>query len=152
MDQNTFRGILASQTIQGENKIRDILIKIPFLENLDESFLNKMISSLQPVTFSPNERVIQKGDEGKVFYIIKEGKVKVHDIQVGETSYEDNILGPGDYFGERALMTSEPRVANVTAMDYTETLCLPSTDFKKVLGNLSDLVLKSNDRRRLVSV
>ena len=48
-------------------------------------------------------------------------------------------------------MTSEPRVANVTAIDYTETLCLPSSVFKKVLGNLTDLVLKSNDRRCLVS-
>ena len=51
------------------------------------------------------EVLVNKGDEGDTFYVIQEGKVRVTDITIGSTNYEDQTLGPGDYFGERALVS-----------------------------------------------
>ena len=48
--------------------------------------------------------IIQKGTEGNVFYVIKEGLVRVSDVGDGKT-YLDHNLGQGEYFGERALIT-----------------------------------------------
>ena len=56
-----------------------------------------------------------------IFYMIKEGSVLVTDL--GE-NYEDTLLGPGDYFGERALLTGEPRAATCVAQNAVSLLAL----------------------------
>eukprot|EP00560_Eucampia_antarctica_P001573 CAMPEP_0197831676 /NCGR_PEP_ID=MMETSP1437-20131217/11508_1 /TAXON_ID=49252 ORGANISM="Eucampia antarctica, Strain CCMP1452" /NCGR_SAMPLE_ID=MMETSP1437 /ASSEMBLY_ACC=CAM_ASM_001096 /LENGTH=827 /DNA_ID=CAMNT_0043434695 /DNA_START=73 /DNA_END=2556 /DNA_ORIENTATION=+ len=152
VDQRTFRKILAGRQLKSHNETKNILRKVPFLADLDEKYLNKMIDSLQSITFGAGELIIRKGDEGKVFYILKSGKVRVHDITVGESKYEDAILTKGDYFGERAIVTSEPRVANITAIDKCEAYCLTRDIFQQVLGDLDHLILRSEDRRKLAAI
>jgi len=87
-----------------------------------------------------------------VFYICKTGRVKVTDIEVGGTKYDDQTLGAGDYFGERAIVTEEPRVANIAAAEETVCLCLSRDVFLKVLGDLSGLVMKSQDKRKIRAI
>jgi CRP-like cAMP-binding protein len=109
------------------------------------------VDTLTPRPFRAGEYVVKKGDEGDAFYVIQEGKIMVRDIEVGGQKYEDNELGPGDYFGERALVTKEPRAANCVAATNGIALVVDSDTFTKVMGNLSQLVLKSSDKRALVS-
>ena len=150
VDQRTFRKILAGRQMKSHNETKAILRKVPFLADLDEKYINKMIDSLQSISFGKGELIIRKGDEGKVFYILKSGKVRVHDITVGSSTYDDQVLSPGDYFGERAIVTAEPRVANITALEKCEAYCLTRDIFKQVLGDLQELILRSGDRRKLV--
>lgn len=152
VDQRTFRKILAGRQLKSHNETKVTLRKVPFLADLDEKYLNKMIDSLQSISFGQGELIIRKGDEGKVFYILKSGKVRVHDITVGESSYNDQILSKGDYFGERAIVTAEPRVANITAIEKCEAYCLTRDIFNQVLGNLDHLILRSEDRRKLAAI
>jgi CRP-like cAMP-binding protein len=86
--------------------------------------LRRIADALTTVSFHEGDRIINKGDVGEVFYIVKEGRVRVHDIGFGDSHYVDQILGPGDFFGERALLTGDPRSANITAEIATVTLCL----------------------------
>ncbi len=152
VDQRTFRKILAGRQMKSHNETKAILRKVPFLADLDEAYINKMIDSLQSISFGKGELIIRKGDEGKVFYILKSGKVRVHDITVGSSTYDDQVLSPGDYFGERAIVTAEPRVANITALEKCEAFCLTRDIFKQVLGDLQHLILRSEDRRKLVRI
>merc|ERR1712216_1107920 len=99
--------------------------KVPFLTDLNVTDLNKIVDALTEVLF-------KRGDVGDVFYIVKEGKVKVHDIEVGGVKYDDSDYGPGDYFGERAIVTSEPRAATITAVEETNALALSRDVFIKV--------------------
>jgi CRP-like cAMP-binding protein/tRNA A-37 threonylcarbamoyl transferase component Bud32 len=87
-----------------------------------------------------------------VFYIIREGTVKVHDIGFGDSTYVDQPLGPGDFFGERALITGDPRVANVTATSSCTCLCLSRDTFEKVLGPLQGLIDMAMRKRTLLGV
>lgn len=63
--------------------------------------------------FQAGNVILRKGDEGHVVFFIKEGSVDCTDI--GNGNKEVVTLQEGDYFGERALLRNEPRVANVTA-------------------------------------
>lgn len=129
-----------------------MLRKVPFLADLDDRDLLRISDALTSVTFPEGERIINKGDVGEVFYIIREGTVKVHDIGFGDSTYVDQPLGPGDFFGERALITGDPRVANVTATGSCTCLCLSRDTFEKVLGPLQGLIDAAMRKRTLLGV
>ncbi|KAL3936089.1 MAG: hypothetical protein SGBAC_008522, partial [Bacillariaceae sp.] len=152
VDQRTFRYMLANNTASQQKDIHDVLRKVPFLAELDESNLVRISDALTSVTFPEGERIINKGDVGEVFYIMREGKVKVHDIGFGDSTYIDQELNQGDYFGERALLTGDARSANVTAITNCTTLCLSRETFEKILGPLQGLIDHSMKKRTLEGV
>ena len=152
VDQRTFRHMLANNTASQQKDINDVLRKVPFLSELEDRDLIKIADALTTVSFSTGERIINKGDVGEVFYILREGGVKVHDIGFGDSRYVDQMLSPGDFFGERALLTGEPRVANVTATSNCSTLCLSRDTFEKTLGPLQSLIDHAMNKRVLMGV
>jgi CRP-like cAMP-binding protein len=152
VDQKTFRYMLANNSNTQQKDINDILRKVPFLAELDDSDLLRISDALTSVTFPEGERIITKGDVGEVFYIIREGTTKVHDIGFGDSTYVDQPLGPGDFFGERALITGDPRVANVTATSTCTCLCLSRDTFEKVLGPLQGMIENAMKKRTLLGV
>ena len=152
VDQKTFRYMLANNQSSQQKDINDILRKVPFLTDLDDSDLLRISDALTTVTFKEGERIINKGDVGEVFYIIREGTVKVHDIGFGDSTYVDQPLGPGDFFGERALITGDPRVANVTSTSTASCLCLSRETFELVLGPLQGLIDAAMKKRTLLGV
>lgn len=152
VDQKTFRYMLANNTNSQQNEIFEVLRKVPFLAELDERDLGRIGDALTSVTFPEGERIINKGDVGEVFYIIREGTVKVHDIGFGDSTYVDQPLVAGDFFGERALITGDPRVANVTATSACTCLCLSRDTFEKVLGPLQGLIDAAMKKRTLLGV
>ena len=152
VDQKTFRHMLANNTNAQQKDINDVLRKVPFLAELDDRDLLRISDALTSVTFPEGERIINKGDVGEVFYIVREGSVKVHDIGFGDSTFVDQPLQAGDYFGERALITGDPRVANVTATSVCTCLCLSRDTFEKVLGPLQGLIDASMKKRTLLGV
>ena len=152
VDQKTFRYMLANNQANTQKDIHDVLRKVPFLSELEDQMLTRISDALTTVTFPSGERIINKGDVGEVFYILREGNVKVHDIGFGDSQYVDQVLSPGDWFGERALLTGEPRVANVTAETPCSTLCLSRETFEKTLGPLQSLIDHAMKKRVLMGV
>ena len=152
VDQKTFRYMLANNTANQQKDIHDVLRKVPFLSELEDSVLVRISDALTTVTFPAGERIINKGDAGEVFYMIREGKVKVHDIGMGASQYVDQILGPGDFFGEGSLLTGEPRNANCTSLVSCSALCLSRDTFEKTLGPLQALIDHSMKKRVLMGV
>mmetsp|Transcript_29433 Transcript_29433/g.42712 ORF Transcript_29433/g.42712 Transcript_29433/m.42712 type:complete len:787 (+) Transcript_29433:1064-3424(+) len=152
VEQRTFRHMLANNTANQQKDIHDVLRKVPFLSELEDNMLLKISDALTTVTFPEGERIINKGDVGEVFYILREGTVKVHDIGFGDSQYVDQNLGPGDFFGERALLTGEPRFAHISATSNCSTLCLSRDTFEKTLGPLQDLIDHAMKKRVLMGV
>jgi cGMP-dependent protein kinase len=70
--------------------------------------------------------------------MIKNGNVKCTDLGVNGKAQSDLELGPGDYFGERALMLDEPRAGNVYALDNVTLLALDRNNFENLLGPLRE--------------
>jgi len=141
VDQKTFRSLQAGISQQGETKSMDLLKTIPLFEALDETKLLKFSDALTTVEFKKNDRIVTKGEVGDAFYIVNTGTIKVHDIGMGDSQSIDQILGTGGWFGERALLTGEPRAANITAI--SEKVTCQSIDretFENVFGSFQEVI------------
>ena len=141
VDQKTFRLMLARHADDHHQDIRELIRGISIFKNLDELTLNRFTRTMTPVSFKQGDRIVQKGEMGRVFYIVQEGLVRIHDIGLGDSTFDDQILRPGDWFGERALLTGEARAANATA--YSEDAILLAVDrktFESTIGPLQGLM------------
>jgi cAMP-dependent protein kinase regulator len=152
VDQKTFHYMLANNNSSQQKDIHDVLRKVPFLSELEDNTLTKITDVLTTVSFPKGERIINKGDVGEVFYILRDGTVKIHDILFGASQYVDQFMKAGDWFGERALLTGEPRVANCTAETACTTLCLSRDTFEKTLEPLQELIDHAMKKRVLMGV
>lgn len=152
VDQGTFRHLLVSTAKQGESSIVDVLAKIDLFKDLERPTLKKFADVLTTVKFNEGERIVEKGQRGDIFYIINEGQVRVHDIGLGDATYADQILKKGDWFGERALMTGEPRAANATAMTEVVTFACDRETFESTIGPLETILGQASKKRFIQSV
>jgi small-conductance mechanosensitive channel len=89
--------------------------------------------------FAPGETVIRAGDAGSSMFVVHNGRVQV---QVNENGRPRPVatLNEGDFFGEMALFTGEPRTANVIALEETEVLEIGHAAMKRVFDTNPDLV------------
>lgn len=89
--------------------------------------------------FAPGETVIRAGDPGSSMFVVHKGKVTV---QVSDNGRPRTVatLNEGDFFGEMALFTGEPRTANVLALEETEVLEIGHTAMKRVFDSNPGLV------------
>jgi small-conductance mechanosensitive channel/CRP-like cAMP-binding protein len=89
--------------------------------------------------FAPGEMVIRAGDPGASMFVVHKGKVRV---QVSENGRPRTVatLNEGDFFGEMALFTGEPRTANIIAVEETEVLEIGHAAMKQVFDTNPDLV------------
>ena len=72
-----------------------------------------------------NEEIFKKGDEGDAMFIIEQGQVKV-DLE------NPVYLGPGDFFGEMALISNSPRNATLVATDDSKLFELQKSDLEEL--------------------
>ncbi|MGD2126121.1 MAG: cyclic nucleotide-binding domain-containing protein, partial [Desulfobacteraceae bacterium] len=89
----------------------------------------------------PNTVIFQQGDPGDSFFIINAGKVRVFRKDSEGIETELSQLGPGDSFGEMALLTGEPRSANVETLEETQLSVLSKDQFDRVLKDFPDVSL-----------
>ena len=89
--------------------------------------------------FAPGETVIRAGDKGSSMFVVNSGRVQV---QVQENGRARNVavLKEGDFFGEMALFTREPRTASVVALEETAVLEIGYDAMKHLFDTNPDLV------------
>jgi small-conductance mechanosensitive channel/CRP-like cAMP-binding protein len=89
--------------------------------------------------FAPGELVIRAGDPGSSMFVVHQGRVSV---QISENGRPRTVatLNEGDFFGEMALFTGEPRTASVAALEETEVLEIGHDAMKRVFDTNPDLV------------
>jgi cGMP-dependent protein kinase len=112
---------------------KELICGVPILnDRLNSGEKDMLADTLEEVFMRQEEVVFSQGDPGDNFFIIFEGECEVS-INDGQMKIP---LKAGDYFGERALLSHDPRAATVTVMSSTATLLsLDSTSFDLILGN-----------------
>lgn len=111
----------------------DAIRRVPVFAELDDAELEQVARLFKQRTFAPGETVAKEGSGGAAFYLIESGTATV--TVVGQ---ERPALGPGDYFGEIALIDEGARSATITATDALVCYGLTYWDFRPlVMGNAS---------------
>ena len=115
----------------------DTLKKVPLFAGLEDRDLQQIANSLRERRYSAGDTLTQEGSGGAGFFVVQEGEA---DVEVaGE---KRGSIGPGDYFGEIALLTDSPRTATLTAR--TDMLCYGMTpwDFRPLVEGNSAIAWK----------
>jgi putative peptide zinc metalloprotease protein len=111
---------------------RDRLMSMPLLHSLSATELDRLADRLLVTRYLPGDLIVRQGDRGDRFYIIVDGQVEVFREEAGATT-RLATLGPGEVFGEMALLNQAPRFATVRALTAVETYTLSETDFAELL-------------------
>jgi predicted MFS family arabinose efflux permease len=102
----------------------DLLRGVSFFTRLPEPTLEQLASRLERIRLPAGRDVFRQGDSGDRFYVVAEGEVEV--LIDGRST---GTLGPGEYFGEIALLRDIPRTAGVRARSDVELYSLARDDF-----------------------
>lgn len=106
----------------------DQLRKVPLFEGISNADLERIAESAKERRFEVGTPIVSAGEPGHGFYLIIDGRVEV---KRGDRTIA--TLGPGNYFGELALIRERPRAATVVAKDPTTCLVLARWDFKGIV-------------------
>lgn len=128
-----------------------IVKKIKLFAAMNMGLLEKVLSRINYYQCEKGEKVCKQGDPGDAFYVVNEGKLLVSVREAFLFSRTLAHLGPGDCFGEMALLTREPRNATVTCEEDSKIFVLMIDDFDQVLAENPAFSLEINklasDRR-----
>ena len=116
-------------TSQASGEERRELPRIPLFSDLDAESFRVVLDRLVPRSLSMGEVVFQQGDPGDSIFIVASGAVRVSrgDLLLAE-------LSDGEFFGEAAFFSREPRNANVTAVAPTELLEIRRQDLEALMA------------------
>jgi CRP/FNR family transcriptional regulator, cyclic AMP receptor protein len=106
----------------------DVLQRVPLFADLERKELESIAASMRERTFPAGETVTQEGAGGAGFFVVENGEaeVTVHGEPRGS-------IGPGDYFGEIALLTGSDRTATIVAKSDLHCYGMTPWDFRPLV-------------------
>jgi CRP/FNR family transcriptional regulator, cyclic AMP receptor protein len=115
----------------------ELLKRVPLFSDLDNRELGQIAESMKRRQFSAGQEIAREGESGVGFFVIEDGnaKVSVH----GD---ERRRLGPGDYFGEIALIAQGARTATVTAESDLTAYGMTFWDFRPLVEGHASIAWK----------
>lgn len=141
VDRETFRHIIIDSTAVKRKNFEAFLESVPLLSNLSRQERAQVADCLETVTFEEGEMIIKQGDDGDKLFLILDGKAKATQTPIGtDEAVEVGRMRAGQYFGERSLITREPRAANVIALTSMKCACMDRSGFERLLGPLKDIM------------
>jgi serine/threonine protein phosphatase PrpC len=116
---------------------REVIAKTPLFARLSDRELLRVMQAVQVRSCQDGEVVIREGDKGDELFIVLEGQVRVSRGEQTLTHF-----GPGEHFGEMALIRSVPRSATVTAVGSAELVVIRRADFFEILRKDHEVAVK----------
>ncbi len=115
----------------------EILHKMPLFRFVTYQELVRVLNITAVRAYGAGEAVVSEGEDGDELFVVLTGKVRVHS---GDTEIVE--LGPGQHFGEMALIDKAPRSASVTASEAAQLLSIKRRDFFDLIRKDHDVAVK----------
>ncbi|HWX24208.1 MAG TPA: Crp/Fnr family transcriptional regulator [Vicinamibacteria bacterium] len=119
----------------------ELLRTVPIFSELAEKDIESLTRLAGRRKFPKDTVVFFENEEGDTFFMILQGRIKVTILGDDGREVILSVLGPGDFFGEMALLDNEPRSATAIAVEDSELLSLHRNDFQNVLGENAGITL-----------
>ena len=118
-----------------------------FVVALGSAIIADVTRLLRPRDYPAGAVIVRHGEHGDCMYFVAAGEVEVR------LRPESVYLGPGEFFGEIALLTGGPRNATIVAARQCTLLSLDIVDFRELIGRQPDLarIINEEAERRLVT-
>jgi CRP-like cAMP-binding protein len=120
----------------------DILVRVPLFADLPRRELKRIGETCLARECPAGVDLVREGDAGVRLFIIREGRARVSHRHDDGTDHELATLGPGEVFGEMALLDEQARSATVTALGPTRVLVLNFWDFRAMLLEAPEIAVK----------
>lgn len=111
-------------------------------EGVPREKLVELSQAVEQSVFPPGTIVVRQGDPGDSFFIVTSGKVKIFRIDEEGITTDFATMGPGESFGEMALLTGQPRSATVETLEETRLTVIPKDKFDKILKDYPQVSTK----------
>src|SRR5436190_23921530 len=109
---------------------QELLRTVPIFSELSEADIASLAKLTSRRACPKDTVVFFENEEGDTFFVIVEGRIKVTILGDDGREVILTVLGPGDFFGEMALLDNEPRSATAIAIEQTELITLSRQDFQ----------------------
>ena len=113
----------------------EILAKVPLFAGLPEVELARLGNLLRARRYARGEVIFLEGDEGTSLCLIAEGRIRIQLTGADGREVVINVYGPGEIFGEMALLDGEPRSADAIAQEASRVFWLQREDFAAFLDS-----------------
>ena len=121
----------------------DELARVPLFASLGDAERRELASGFAVRTAESGSRLVGEGAPGYLFFILVEGTATV--TSHGATLRE---LGPGDFFGEIAIIAGGRRTASVTATSHVKLLVMSANGFRELQEAWPDVAAKIEETMR----
>ena len=125
-----------------EQEIVEMIRDVPLFSNLKRRQLSKLARIFIERDIEPDEVIVPQGRDGYGFFVVATGAAKAVLERADGSQTLVNTFGPGDYFGELALLDNGPRTASVIATEPTLCLILPREGFLGTLRRDGDMAVE----------
>jgi CRP-like cAMP-binding protein len=119
----------------------EILNQVPLFQGLKRRQINRLARTFIDRKCAADEVIVPQGRDGYGFFIIASGEAEAVRQRADGTKVVVNTFGPGDFFGELALLDNGPRTASVIATEPTTCLILPRENFLGILRKDGDMAV-----------
>jgi CRP/FNR family cyclic AMP-dependent transcriptional regulator len=119
----------------------DSLSRIPLFQRLTPDELEQLAAEVDQVKFDPDEIIFNEQDKGDALYVVEAGTVRIWVLDEDVEPVTLKELGPGEFFGELAVLDRGPRSTNATAIEETTLHRLSSDDFQAFLMKHPDVAI-----------
>src|SRR5918994_3942545 len=125
----------------GEESV-ELLKRVPLFAELSSSELDRIGSVAIPRAYPKGVRVFHEGDHSDACYIVRSGDLRVTREHSDGRAIALATLGPGDIFGELAMLEGEARSASVEVLSECDLLALPAGDVRRLLAATPETTVK----------
>jgi CRP/FNR family cyclic AMP-dependent transcriptional regulator len=120
----------------------ELLKSVTLFADLEEEELERFSHVAVPRSFPAGTRVFHEGDDSDACYIVKEGSFRVTREHSDGRAITLATLGPGEIFGELAMLDGDQRSASAEALTDGDLLALPANDVRALLARHPEISLK----------
>jgi len=117
----------------------DAINRVEIFDPLTAEDKRELLNGMGRYLYAPGETVLRRGDAGSSMFVICRGKAEVRLSSNNGDSQVVAVLGKGEFFGEMALFTGEPRMANVNAVEELELIEIRKEQIEPLLNRNSEL-------------
>lgn len=138
----TFKALVVESTYKKRKHFERLLTRVPLLSALTVAEKSKVADALEEVTFPKDHVIIRENDNGDFFYFLMMGDAVVTKKSRTKGAADEKVMNytEGDYFGELALLTDQPRRATITSLNKMKCARMHRRDFNRLLGPLQDML------------